>query len=391
MVTQIKKHLRILAIGFTLTVIFLFSEDHLPPAKSFHLKFYDILNRIEYRLRKPPDRIKDIVIVSIDNDTISKMPHRWPYPRSVFADAIRNLTLAKAKVIAFDFVFMGKSEETEDAALASALSNNNRIILASTIEEDGSLRIRSLPRLSANVPSGIVTKLQDSDGIIRKNLTYLISDEVPPKGFLSWEMAILKATEGLSVTPVKGGECYLSVKNSAAEKWIIPVDCYDKSFMINFRAHTGDFNHISLYDAYKGNFDPGAVKDKIILIGFVSALLGDVHNTPLGWMPGITLNANSFLTLYTRAFIASAPAGINQFLTIMGVILTIMMLFLFDLKTAGAFIGVEIILFFIISYMLLTAGYVWDYFAFPFSVILFPFLSKSVYSWVWQRKKFYWT
>ena len=391
MVIQIRKCLRLLAISVALAILFLSLENYMPGAKFINLKIYDLLNRIEYSLKKPPAEIKDIVIVSIDNETVSKMPYRWPYPRSLFAKVIQNLTLSHAKVIAFDFVFLGKSEEAEDKALEDALKNNNRIILASTIDEGGSLSIHSLPRLSGNVPSGIVTKLQDSDGAIRRNLTYLISDEIPPKGFLSWEMAIMKMTEGLSLTPVKGDECYISIKDDLHGKWMIPVDCYNKSFMINFRARTEDFTHISFYNAYKGDFNPDVVKDKLVLIGFVSSLLGDIHNTPIGWMPGITLNANSLLTLYTRSFINNTPFEIDKALTILAVILSVMILLLFDIRIAVIFIGAEIIAFFTTSYIMLTMGYTLDYFAFPFAVALLPFLGKKIYSWIWQRKKFYWT
>ena len=391
MKTQIKKYIRISLTGLLLTAAFLLYENYLPPAKLIHLKIYDLLNRIEYRLRKLPPGINDIIIIGIDNETVSKMPHRWPYPRSIFANVIKNLTLARAKAIAFDFVFLGRTEEAEDKALESALAGNDKIILACTVDDNNSLNIRSLRSLSRAVPSGIVTKLQDSDGVIRRNLTYLVSDEIPPKGFLSWEMTILKTVEGMDVTPVKGNERYISIKNDKREKWMIPVDPYNKSFMINFRAHTVDFKRVSFYDAYKGNFDPNIIKDKIALVGFVSSLLGDIHNTPIGWIPGITLNANSFLTLYTRTFIDKVPSVIVWFLTIIGVMLSIMAVLFFDTGRASAFIGAEILIFFVISYILLTMGWTWDYFAFPFSVALFPVLSKKIYSLIWQRKKFYWT
>ena len=391
MVLQIRKHLKLLAISIILAILFLSFESYIPGSKFINLKIYDLLSRIEYKLRKLPPETKKIVIVSIDNESISKMPYRWPYPRSLFAKVIQNLALAHAKVIAFDFVFLGKSEEAEDKALEETLRSNNNIILASSIDEGGSLNIHSLPRLSGNVPSGIVTKLQDFDGAIRRNLTYLISDEIPPKGFLSWEMAILKMTEGLGLTPVKGDECYISIKDDRHEKWMIPVDCYNKSFMINFRAQTRDFAHISFYNAYKGDFDPDMVKDRLVLIGFVSSLLGDIHNTPIGWMPGIILNANSLLTLCTRDFITNVPVEIDRSLTILGVILSVLTLLLFGGRIAAIFISVEIVTFFIASYVLLATGYTIDYFAFPFSVALLPFLGKKIYSWIWQRKKFYWT
>lgn len=385
------KYIQVLIIGLLLTGAFLFLVTYLPPAKFIHFKIYDVLNKIEYMLQKPPAEAKDITIVRIDNETVSKMPYRWPYPRSVFADVIKNLTAAHAKVIAFDFVFLGKSEESEDKLLEQAIAGNDKVILACTIDENGSLNIHSISSLSGTAPSGIVTKLQDMDGIIRRNLTYLISEEIPPRGFLSWEMAIMKSIEGLTPALVKGNDNYISATNDKSEKWMIPVDPYNKSFLINFRAHTGDFTHLSFYSAYKGTFNPSLVKDKMVLIGFVTPLLGDIHNTPIGWMPGITLNANSLLTLYTRSFVYNVPARIGQLLTMLCVALSIMALLLFEAKIAAMFIGSEIIIFFTTSYILLTLNYTWDYFAFPFSISLFPYLSKKIYLWIWQRKKFYWT
>lgn len=386
-----KKNVKIFILGFFITAVFLSCEGLMPPARLINFKIYDILTRVEYRLRKQPAKIKDIVIVAIDSETVTKMAHRWPYPRSAFAKVVTNLTLAQAKVIAFDFVFLGKSEDAEDAALASAISNNNKIILASAVDESGSLRIRSNPGISANVPFGVVTKLQDPDGEIRRSLTYLVSDEVPPRGFLSWELAILKAAEGLSLTPIKGNESFISIQNNTCQKWLIPVDSYNKSFIINFRAHTDDFGRVSFYNVYNGNFDRDMIKDKIVLVGFVSSLLGDIHNTPIGWMPGITLNANSLLTLYTQSFITEYPMGIDRFLTVLGVMLALALVILLDTRMAYIFIGIEIAVFFAASYVLLTLGYSWNYFVFPFSVGVFPALSIKTYNWLWGRKKFYWT
>ncbi len=392
MVTRIKKHVRIFIVALLLTAVFLLFQDHIKPAKFIDLKIYDMLTRIKHQLNRPPRAIDDIVVIAIDNSTVSKMPHRWPYPRTVFASLINNLMAAEAKVIAFDFLFLGKSDHPEeDRILAASLENNKKVILASSIDEDGSLSIRSAPVVSKNVPSGIVSKLRDSDGIIRQGLTYLVNNEVPPKAFLAWEMVILKTVKGLIIEPVRGDESLISIKNDNHEKWLIPVDPQNKSFIINFRANTADFKRISLYDAYKGNFEPSMVKDKIVMIGFVSSLLGDVHNTALGWMPGVILNANSFLTLYAHDFISDSPPGIEGLLTILGVIFSLMAVLFLDIKTAALVIAAEIFVFYLASYVLLTMGYVWSYFAFPFCVGLFPFLSKKIYSLVWQRKKFYWT
>ena len=46
-----------------------------------------------------------IVIVKIDDQSDESTPHRWPWPRSYFAQVIKNLNEAGAAVIGVDVIF----------------------------------------------------------------------------------------------------------------------------------------------------------------------------------------------------------------------------------------------------------------------------------------------
>lgn len=379
MQVKIRKSALIIAISLLLLGIFLFFVHYLPLASTVHWKLYDALVKIEYKFNHPPPEIKNIVLVTIDNDTIKNMAERWPYPRSYFARAIENLRSAGAGAIGFDFAFFGKSNpSSDDALLIKSLEGENGIVLATTINEKGSLDRSTIPGLSGNIPSGIVTKLQDPDGIMRRNLTYLVSDKEPHKGFLSWEMQIFKTAKGLKGPSLSDDRFLVSLRGDTGEKWTVPVDPDTKSFLINFRAHTVDFNRISFYNVQKGDFDPVLVKNKIVLVGLVSLLFGDLHNTPLGWLPGLTLNANAFLTLYAQDFIDSVAWQIEVLTILAGVILSAFFISFFSMKKAIVLILGEVLLFFLLSYILLARGWIWNYSVFPTAIMLCPVLGKKI-------------
>jgi len=59
--------------------------------------------RFRYRGPEPPD--PNVVIVAIDDQSQQELGMNWPFPRSYHAELIRNLTMAGAKVIAFNVEF----------------------------------------------------------------------------------------------------------------------------------------------------------------------------------------------------------------------------------------------------------------------------------------------
>lgn len=378
-IPHIKKITGIAVISLILTAFLVAFADFVPPLEFLNRKIYDTFVKIELRLASPPAAINDILLVTIDNQTLRTIGERWPYPRAFFAKVIENLKQAGAKLIAFDFVFLGKSNPEDDALLKKSLESGGKSVLATAINEEGSIEFSTNSALSNGAPSGIITKFQDPDGVTRKNLTYLVSNKELTRGFLSWEMRILKEAKEIDLSSFETKDSIISFKARDGEKWIVPVSKSTKSFLIHFRARTMDFRRLSFSKVLEGNFDPALVKDKIVLVGFSSSVFGDLHNTPIGWLPGLTLNANAFLTLYAHDFLRNLPKYFYRIALVLGIILSSIFVTIMRPKTAVLIILVEIVAFFAISYVFLAIGYVYNYSIFPIAISLCPFLSKKIY------------
>ena len=372
-----KHKILIIATSLLLSTFPLFYFDYQPFLKNIDRRIYGGLLHLEYILRRPPAAINDIVIVGIDNETVSNMPYRWPYPRSDSATVIENLKKAAPRVIGIDLAYFSKSTKEEDVLLQKAF-DSNKVILVATINEYGYLTVPDDLSLESSATYGITTKLQDEDGIIRRNLIYLISKKEKQEGFLSWEMQILKAAKGIDIDSITERNNTVTFQNKNGEKWNVPVNPFSKSFLIHFRAHTQDFQRISFYRVLKGDFNPLLIKNKIVLIGVLPTLFQDIQNTSFGFLPGVILNANAFLALYTHDFIKEVPKLTEKMVVIIGVILASIFLLLLSAPKAATIILLEICLFFVLSYALLVSGYIWNYITFPCAVAICPLLAKRL-------------
>lgn len=354
--------------------------------EAIHWKIYERLLRIELNWVAPPAEIKDILLVTISNPTLSRTKKRWPFPRSDFAQVIDNLHTAGAKVIAFDFVFLGESSTEDDTRLRASIQKAN-VVMASAINESGAIELFNLPDLAVNIPTGFITKLQDKDGLTRRNLTYLVNEREPCRGVLSWEMQILKLVEDIDLRTLKTVKSTVFFQNHRGKKWRIPVDHKTNSFLIHFRAHTLTFSRISFYRVLNNDFDISQVKDKIVLIGPASTLLGDTHLTPIGWLPGLTLNANAFLNLYARDFIRPIPVYAQYLILILGLILSAFVIGSMRDFSGNLFIIMEIIIFFLVSYLLMLRNYIWNYTLFPVLIFISVLWARRLYKLIEARVK----
>ncbi|GEM_PF-1330101 len=378
-VELLKKKIFVIVASLFLAIIFLSISDFLPLAKNIDSSFYGALLNAEYALRRPPRAINDILLVTIDNETLERMPYKWPYSRSDFVTVIENLKKYDPRVIAFDFAFYGKSDDPENVLLQNTLKSDPRIVTAIAINQHGELDF-SNTLATKETAAGIITKLQDQDEIIRRCLTYMASGNKndPNRAFLSWEMQILSAAKGIDLKSFSSEASTLKFRNQAGKAWVIPVDADTKSFLIHFRARTRDFKRISFYRVLKGDFDPWMVKNKIVMIGVASALLQDMQHTSIGWTPGIALNANAFLTLYTRDFLKNAPRLCEYIVLVIGVTLTAFFMTVLSFWKTAVLILIEIISFLALSYIFLLRGYIWNYALFILAILTLPLISKKI-------------
>ena len=364
-----------LAVGLTVMALFLAADALWKLSARPSNKLYNILATLHERLSPPPAGLHDIVLVGIDSETAAQMKERWPYSRKTFATVIEQLQGAGAKAVGLDFSFFGGSSTPEEDEMLRQSLASDRVVLGAVFSENGGVVWSTLPGLTAVPRSGIVNKLQDDDGIIRHALTYLISANpaFPNARLFSWELKLLNASRAINLASLEDQGRTLSLKSPTGEIRI-PVDGASKTFPVRFRAHTEDFTRLSFHNVLDGRFDPQLVKDKVVMIGFLSLLFQDVHQTPIGWLPGLTLNANTFLTIYDRDFIRQVPLGIELLLLALGLSAAILCMRRMPLACASGWIAVGLAGFLVLSYALYAWGWTWNYVRLPASLVVIPWL-----------------
>ena len=77
---------------------------------------------LRFHLRGSETPRQDVVLVAVDNKTLSALNRQPPYPRSLHARLIDTLHRAGARVIGYDIQFVGTTTPAQDRPLVAALS-----------------------------------------------------------------------------------------------------------------------------------------------------------------------------------------------------------------------------------------------------------------------------
>ena len=269
-------------------------------------------------LLSPSLPMDHVLTVDVDEESIRRLEPQlgaWPYRRDVYARAARFLAAHGARAIVFDILF---SEPREgDDALAGAL--DRRTVLAAAalsqaidrpqdyferlkraaVFEAGSksaIPVQAWPDLTLPIakltqPSGarigVISIVADADGVVRRiPLLHQAYGEVLP----SLALAGLLAADPGAVPQASSGEFRLG-----ARAW--PLDGAGLA-ALRYPSNAGAvpaipfFQLLAAEGGAEGNAHVGdLIRDKIVFLGSSSAVLGDFAYTPVGRLPGLTLNA----------------------------------------------------------------------------------------------------
>ena len=231
----------------------------------------------------PPE---DIVIVGIDDPSIRELAERWPFPRTLHAEAINQLRADGARVIGYDVQFTEPSDNlADDQELADAIAAAGNVVLATTIVDDrgrtnvfgGDQILRSLQSRAAH--AGYAT---DPGRVVRR----MTHD--------------LEKLDTLAVAIVERAQDRQVPKDEfpAEQPWI---DYHGKT----------NIETIPFYRVLRGDFPKGTFDDKIVIVGATSPILQDVHPTSVSgddFMFGVEVLANSVSTLLRDFPLREAPA-----------------------------------------------------------------------------------
>jgi len=292
----------------------LFSQTTLYPRLAWWLD--DALQR-RLAVALPMD---GVVVVDVDEASMQRLEPllgAWPYARDVYAKAHRFLAANGARAIAYDILF--SESRAGDDAFAAALDRRGVLAAAALPHPHGRTAeyqrhlasvalfdAHALPQAAAlarpwpdltlplakltqgtGAGVGVISTLADDDGVVRRLVPLHVAYGKVLPGF---SVATLLATQPERSLGVDGRRLHVGEVS-----WPMAAD---GSIALRLPANVAELMVVPFHrlveaaEGAAGNAHIGDImRDRIVLIGSSSAVLGDFAYTPAGRLPGLYVNA----------------------------------------------------------------------------------------------------
>jgi PAS domain S-box-containing protein len=230
----------------------------------------------------------EIVIVAIDASSLQRIGI-WPWPRDLHARVLDRLVAAGARIVAFDVDFSARSTAAGDQAFEDALRRaGGRAVLAAFRQRSSPdstfVLSEPLPRFKRYAAVASANVRPDSDGRIRRFAT---------------------ADDGLA-SPLPALATVIADPALAD-----PV----RVFHIDYRIRPDSIPIISYQDVLAGQFDPGLVADRRVIVGATAIELGDIVSVPV-WatLPGVLVESIAAQSMLQNRMLSHLPAVVSLLL-----------------------------------------------------------------------------
>lgn len=246
----------------------------------------------------------NIVVIAIDEDTLSRMPFRSPIERRFIADLIRALDQAyDVRSIGIDLIFDQPTIDEHDLELASAM-RNVRVPLVVAVGDEGTGLTPAQLAFQGSFLSGLrsgTSVLRTENGIVRTFFPF------EPDGTSMHFAAALAEVSGLAVPT-------------------------EPARIVFRRGALDSPSPIRVFPAHSvGQLPPGWLADKIVLIG-ASVADRDQHRTPLSilggaheFMTGVLVHAQILAQLDTGAALPRTSSWLSFSLLTIAVVAGLML------------------------------------------------------------------
>lgn len=289
----------------------------LPKVNLLHtvqLRSLDYFLRNRYEKDKIPDIIKKIVVITIDENTLSKLREQWPLNRGLTAYFLEKISTPSSKPagIGIDLVFTGKSDIKEaDLWLSKALKGTGKITLASFFNPLGEIVLPDKLFLDSVKSVGFINSPRDTDFVIRRNYPFVFLRNEALNYSLAVELFANIEGYDLKNSYYDRKAAGLRLTTPGKNDVLIPVDDKNYSARINYLAKPSDFKTVPFWEVLTSFESPETFKDKIVLLGTNMEITHDVYLTPLGMMASIYINANFIMDIMLNRFLKRVPARLN--------------------------------------------------------------------------------
>lgn len=311
----------VLALVMTLGLFFIYSQPQIAPVHPED-RLYDTSGKVD----------PNVVIVGIDDRTLSGQGLRFPFGRDKYATLLDQLKAAGAAVVAFDIQF--SEQGPGDDLFAQAISADKiPVVLAygqtglnygngDVVMSNPDHTNRPLDKLICGDPKAApgckpvaqlasTAVIQDYDGVVRRIPMFVDASCVRTDANDHCSRGILNPLSFAAYAQFSAGSSSVPLTQTSSgalfgEAWTKPlwVDQYGQA-MVNYFGKPGMYHdagqYVSFGDVLTNNFDRSLVKDRIVVVGLYKAAgLHDEQQVPTGnggQMAGVEIQANMIQTL----------------------------------------------------------------------------------------------
>ncbi|MFZ4619741.1 MAG: CHASE2 domain-containing protein [Bacteroidota bacterium] len=300
----------------------------------------------------PKDSL-EVVIISISDKSETTVPERFPFPRSYYARAVRNLNRAGARAIGIDLTFEQPDIRGphHDDELYSAIKQYRNVVVAGKtdlLEEEATVahadeNFHSI-FYSADSAIGSVFVPNDVDGVYRRYMPFAKMPD-QERYIPSFAFAVLAKSIGFpSTSRAVDTDDEFILGNMLIPKYD------DVSMLINYHGYAGkifkDYDIVNVLDDSDfqtieerelntsinvfddpnfGLLHDGTFRNKIVLIGPYFSESKDLFNVSVSGsgsedknlMYGVELHANALQTLIHQNYLSKVPAVYASLLIIL--------------------------------------------------------------------------
>jgi diguanylate cyclase (GGDEF)-like protein len=279
----------------------------LKPAQIANLKILDIFLALSSRPDSARKVNKDIVLVTVDDESLREIDLQWPWPRSLIADIIKKISANNPALICVDFVFAGKSlNPAEDSALIDSIKEAGNIYAAAYFGADGRYVTPDEGVALVLKDFGFVNKPRDIDNTVRRMRPYFLSAS---GDIIDYSMSLKAASSILNVPAANLGLA-------------VPMSKHGTAY-IKFFGSLDKFNSIPAWKIINDTADTSMLKNRTVFFGVTSESFHDTYHTPLGIMPGALIDINEFLTYITKGFFRYATHETNAVILFVFVLIAV--------------------------------------------------------------------
>ncbi|NQT23506.1 MAG: diguanylate cyclase [Candidatus Omnitrophica bacterium] len=322
--------------------------------KIANLKIFDNLLLLKNSISPVDKHIADVVLISIDDESMRNLDVNWPWPRGMIATIIKKLSAHEPALINIDLVFIGKdADRDQDLLLANAIKAAGNILVAAYFGKDGRY-VMPQHLIAQHVRGfGFVNKPPDADTAVRRMRPFILSES---GSIIDYSLAVKSAAEYLNKSPEEITSKMPILKNSTA--------------YISFFGTEDQFTKIPVWKVLKDEADLTSLKGKIVFVGTTSEIFHDTYQTPIGVISGVLINLNEFLTYSTQKFFKYPGPGVNFAILFFFVFIAVVGGFRFS-AIYGIFTGlIEIVIFIGFSFLLLLNNIIIDYIGVLFLIFI---------------------